>query len=87
MKLKKGLMIHETPDGVVAVATGDAAKVFNGMLRLSETAVVIVRALQTETTVEEIANQMVELYDIDFDTAKADVEAFVTQLASTGLME
>ncbi len=86
MKLKKGIMIHETPDGLVAVATGDAAKGFNGMLRLSETAAFIVRALQSETTAEAVAGLIVEKYDVDVATATADVNRLVAQLSDAGLM-
>ncbi len=86
MKLKKGLMLHETPDGTVAVATGDAAKGFNGMLRLSSTAAFIVRQLRSETTTDAVAEALVEKYDIDMDVAKRDVEALVAKLTEAGLM-
>ncbi len=87
MKLKKGLMIHATPDGTVAVATGEVARSFNGMLRLTPTAEFIVRCLQDETTAEEVANALVAKYEIDYDTAKRDVDALIAQLSSVGLME
>ncbi len=86
MKVKNGLMIHETPDGTVAVATGEAARSFNGMLRLSPTAAHIVRLLQSETTVDAVAEALVETYDIDLETAKRDTEALVARLTAVGLM-
>ncbi len=86
MKLKKGLMIHQTPDGHVAVATGESARTFNGMLRLSDTAVFIVRQLQNETTVEDVANAIVAEYDVDIERARTDVAALVEQLTNAGLM-
>ncbi len=86
MKVKKGLMIHETPDGMVAVATGEAARSFNGMLRLSPTAAFILREMQKETTVEAVAAKLVETYDIDLATAAADVARFAEQLTAAGLM-
>ncbi len=86
MKVKNGLMIHKTPGGTVAVATGEAARAFNGMLRLSDTAEVIVRAMMTETTVDAVATALTEKYDIDMDTARADVMRMVEQLTQAGLM-
>ena len=38
MKLISGLLIHDTPDGTIAVATGKASTVLNGMIRLSPVA-------------------------------------------------
>ncbi len=86
MKIKNGLMIHKTPDGTVAVATGEAARTFNGMLRLSDTAEFILRAMMTETTADAVAEALVAKYDIDMDTARADVERMAAQLTKAGLM-
>ncbi len=86
MKIKRGLMIHKTPDGTVAVATGEAARAFNGMLRLTPTAEFILRAFEKDTTIDAVAAAMTEKYDVDLDTARADVERLVATLASVGLM-
>ncbi len=86
MRLKKGLMIHKTPDGYIAVATGDAARSFNGMMRLSETAAFIMRALQTETTPEAVADALVEQYEVTREVALADVENLICRLEKAGMM-
>ena len=38
MKLKEGFITDKTCDGYVAVATGEASKVFNGMIKNNPTA-------------------------------------------------
>ena len=43
MKLISGLLIHDTPDGTIAVATGKASTVLNGMIRLSPVAAFLFR--------------------------------------------
>ena len=62
MKLLQGLLLHDTPDGTIAVATGDAAKVLNGMIRLSDTAAFILRQMETDTDEDAIVAALLSHY-------------------------
>ncbi len=86
MKIVKGLLPHKTPDGYIAVATGDAANRLNGMLRLNETGAHILRLLEKDITPEEIAQELVKTYDISLEVAKKDTESFLQVLEGAGLI-
>ncbi len=86
MRIVAGLIPHKTPDGWVAVATGEAAKYLNGMLRLNETAASILRALEQETTEEAVVEAILGEYEIDPDTAKRDVLAVLDSLRQAHLL-
>lgn len=87
MKLLPGLLIHDTPDGTIAVATGAASEVLNGMIRLSPVAAFLFRHMQEETTVDALVAAVMENYDgVDADTARRDVDAFLTELRTARLL-
>ena len=63
MKLISGFILQDLGDEHMAVATGEAGKVFHGLVRSNDTADFIIRELMHETTEEEIVDRMVEKYD------------------------
>ena len=87
MKLLQGLLLHETPDGTIAVATGDAAKVLNGMIRLSDTAAFILRQLEKDTTEDAIVQALLAQYTgVEESKAREDVRGVIARLDSVGLI-
>ena len=88
MKLIPGLLIHDTPDGTIAVATGRAASVLNGMIRLSPVAAFLFRALSLETTADALIAEVLAHYDgVDEATARRDVGELLDQLRAAHLLE
>ncbi len=87
MKLKIGVIINEINGEYVAVAAGEAGKAFNGMIKMNGTAAFIAKTLQTETDEDGIVNAICAEYDVDAETARANVRAVVEKLASAGLIE
>lgn len=53
---------------------------------LNETGLMIWRAIQNNT-LEHVADQLVEHYEVTLEEAKADVLALVTQLYNKGLIQ
>jgi acyl dehydratase len=86
MRLVNGFLTHKTPDGIIAVATGEAATRFTGMMRLNETAALIVEALSEETTQEALVAKMMAEYDVEQAVAEKDVAAVLASLRGAGLL-
>ncbi len=87
MKLLQGLLLHETPDGTIAVATGEASKVLNGMIRLSDTAAFILRQMEEDVTEEEIVKALLDNYTgVDEEQARQDVRDVIARLDGVGLI-
>lgn len=87
MKLKEGMLMEEVDGEYVAVATGEAAKVFNGLIRNNKTADFLYRQLVIEKTEEELVEALLGKYDVTKEIATKDVHAFVAQLRKAGLLD
>lgn len=88
MKLKDDYVIYDaSTDERIAVAVGDSAKEFSGLLRANKTAGVIIGYLGEETTEDEIVSHMLERYDANEDVVRADVKAALDTLRSVGALE
>lgn len=86
MRIVKGFLTHKTPDGIIAVATGEAATRFTGMMRLNDTAALIVDTLGEEVTLEELVNVVTQTYEVSRETAEADITAILDTLRTAGLL-
>lgn len=87
MKLKQGFILRNIADEYMGVATGPAAKVFNGLVRNNETANFIYERLLHETTVEEIVAAMLEEYDAPKERIEADVLDVIDKIRGAGLLD
>lgn len=87
MKIKENFMLRKVADCFVVVPIGAAVAEFNGMINLNEAGAFLWQLLENDTTVDEIVKEMLEQYDVSEDTAKADVEKFVSQLREASLIE
>ena len=70
-----------------AIATGDAAKEFNGLIKNNPTAAFIFELLKTEQTEDSIVDAMLEKYEVDEPTVRADVKELIDLLKSKNLIE
>ena len=86
MKLKKGFVVREVGGRTVAVAIGEMAKSFHGMISLNGSGKFIWKALADETTEEAIVNDLLEEYDVSREIAEIDVKKFIDQLRAEGLI-
>lgn len=87
MKLKEGFITYNTGDENLLVATGEAGKSFNGIVRNNETAAFIAELLKEETTEDEIVNKLLDTYDVDEKTARKDVKRLLDTFKKEGFLE
>lgn len=87
MKLKEGFITYNTGDENLLVATGEAGKSFNGIVRNNETAAFIAELLKEETTEDEIVNKLLDTYDVDEKTARKDVKKLLDTFKKEGFLE
>ena len=86
MKIADGFVLKKVADSYVVVPTGQNVVDFTSMITINETGEFIWRQLGSETTIEEIATAMCNEYEIDYETAKNDVEAFVEILKNNKVL-
>lgn len=86
MKVSHEFILREIAGEYLLVPVGRAAAQFNGLITMNETARTIFLALSEERTVEELTALVTAEYEVDADTARADVEEFVDQLRQVGAL-
>ena len=86
MKLKKGMITESSGGEYIAVATGEASLVFNGLIKNNATANFLFTQLMKDTTEEKLVSSLLAKYDVSEETAKKDVHNFIVKLRETGLL-
>ncbi|MCQ2354496.1 MAG: PqqD family protein [Clostridia bacterium] len=86
MKLKDGVIITSANGEYVAVAAGDAGRVFNGMIRMNKTAAFIMENMREDTDEAGLVEALCGKYDVDAETARKNVKIIVDRLRSAGLI-
>ena len=80
MKLDKNFVLRRVVDNAVLVPFGQKMIDFNGMISLNKVGAFLAEKLQEETTLEALVADVVEKYDVDAETATADVSRFLDEL-------
>lgn len=86
MRLKDDFILHNTGEDFVIIATGEATKNFNGIIKLNNMGGEIVGLLTTDISEEEIVKAIVEKYEVDYDTAKEDIKNILDSLRKAGVI-
>ena len=87
MKIRNGFMLRKVGGQNVVVAVGAASRDFNGIIKLNETGAFLWELLKSERTPKELTEALLAEYDIDRETAAADVEAFADRLSRAELLD
>ena len=87
MKTKEGFVLR-TVDGMhIVVAVGKAAAQFNGMITLNETGAFLWQQLEAGCNEDALIAAMCAAFEVDADTARQDVHAFVQTARQAGLLD
>lgn len=84
MKRSANFLLREVADTQVLVPLGEAAITFPGMVTLNATGAYIWELLETEQTLQSLAEALAEHYAVDLEKAQTDAAAFVNKLIPIG---
>ena len=89
MKIKEGFVLREVCGERVIVGEGLSAINFGKLLALNETAAWLWKQAQDmgDFTIEALAEKLCEVYEVEADEAKADVEQMVAEWQKVGVLE
>lgn len=87
MKAIQDVVLREIAGEHLLIPTGQAALRIHGMINLSESGLVLWNRLQSDCTEQALVDAILAEYDVDRETAAADVRAFVAQMTEVGLLE
>ena len=89
MKIKSGFVLEKVGTGYLAVAVGDRAADFAGLVRMNGTGAFLWEILSNEDlTREELLERVLSEYEgVTSEQALADITAFETKLRENGIIE
>lgn len=86
MKRSSDFLLRDVAGTLVIVPVGAAVSAFPGMITLNATGAYIWELLESEQTVQSLADALVARYQVSAEKASADVEAFLERLKPTGAL-
>lgn len=87
MKLKYEFTIREIAGEYVLVPMGKSALAFSGMVTTNAVGAAVCRRLAEPATKEELLEAVCEEFTVDAETAREDLEEFLTLLRGADLLE
>ena len=89
MRLKKGFVLREVCGEKIIVGEGAETVDFGKMISLNDTAAVLWKKAEElgDFTVDELADALTEVYEVNHEQAVKDVEALTSRWQEAGLCE
>ena len=86
MRIIPGFVVRQIAGETIAIPAGPAARELSGLLALNGSGQFLFQQLQNEQTEDSLVQAMLDAYEIDEVTARADVAEFVEILRSSGVL-
>lgn len=86
MHVISGFIVRQIAGETIAIPAGPAARELSGLLALGGSGQFLFNLLQTEQTEDSLVQAVVETYEIDEATARADIAEFLEILRSNGVL-
>lgn len=86
MRVVPGFVVRQIAGETIAIPAGPAARELSGLLALGGSGQFLFDLLQTEQTEDSLVKAMLDSYEVDEATARADVAEFVEVLRSSGVL-
>lgn len=87
MKIVEGFYLREIAGETVAVPVGQAAMKYSGLGIMNETGKFIFQLLQTEQTEESLLKAVTEEFEVDDESALADIGEYINTLRNSGVLQ
>ncbi len=87
MKIKNQYVLKEIAGENIVIPTGQEAVSFNGIITLNNSAKMLFKKLQKETSQDDLIRLFLETYNVDEATAISDVNDFIVIMKKHHLLE
>ena len=87
MKIKDDFLLKEVAGSYMVIPVGNELVDMNCMITLNESGAFLWQRLSEETTKEDVLSAMLREYDVDKETAVADIDEFIGSLRSIGALD
>ena len=86
MKLIGSFCLRTIADEIVAIPTGESVETFSGIISLNGVGRFLMELLAQECTEQSLTDRLQQEYEVDGETAAADVRDFLQILRTNGLL-
>lgn len=86
MRVVPGFVVRQIAGETIAIPAGPAARELSGLLALNGSGQTLFRLLQTDQTEDSLTQALLDTYEIDEATARADVAEFLEVLRASGVL-
>ena len=87
MKIKDGFVLRNVVDEYIVMPTGDNIAKFDGAVVLNEVSAFVFEQMKRPVSREDLLEAVLNEFEVDEATAKADLDALLEKLAEMGLIE
>ncbi len=88
MKINENFVLKSIAGEAVVMPVGEAVNKINGMIKLNPTAEIMWKALETESTIEDVISAVrANCQNINEDAIIEDIVAFTEKLRNLGILE
>lgn len=87
MKINKNFFLRQVAGAWMVLPLGSATLDFNGMLTLNASGLLLWRLLEAGKGSEDMVEALLSAYEVDRETARADVEEFLNKLIQAGCVD
>ncbi len=86
MRIVSGFVVRQIAGETIAIPSGEAARSLSGILALNGSGQLLFQLLQTNQTEDSLVQALLDAYEIDSSTARADVCEFLAILRDNGVL-
>lgn len=86
MRITPGFVVRQIAGETIAVPSGPSAQSLSGLLALNDSGEFLFNLLQTEQSQESLVQALLDTYEVDRDTACADVVEFLGILRENNIL-
>jgi hypothetical protein len=86
MKVKEDYLLRNVAGSHIVVPVGEGSLDFSGVITLNEVGAFLWEKLQSNTTEDELLSALLGEYDVDENTARADISEFISKLKGADLL-
>lgn len=86
MKLKHDFIVREVAGEYIMIPMGESALAFSGLVATSEVGAFLCECLKEDVSREQLVSKVLEEYEVDRETASADVDEFLQTLEKLNLV-
>jgi len=87
MKVKEGFVLRNVVDEYIVMPTGDNIAKFDGAVVLNEVSAFVFEQMKHPVSREDLLEAVLNEFEVDEATAKADLDALIEKLTEMGLIE